>query len=563
MHAAMGNSKFCFIPRGKSAWSLRLFESLFTNCVPVLLSDKWELPFEDFLDTTKFVIKWPAANTTNLLGFLRSIPDAVVDRYMAAAREVRCWYQYPPKRIDVRHGMRKAHNLCQDETVSAYDGILKTLMLKKRGGVSNGVRRDQYKLLEGQYDANEVDEGVVPSRAGAASGGGVDSGRGKKNGESGGSTMGGAGAAGVVVEAGSEQAESRDRGFYSVLDEANRELSGWNKDMKQKPADSVEGKMRQMYGGQLQETAEDRAFLHENPWVAPESKSLRILDGISQQAEGMKAAERVRIAENKIPAEARLWQQRAGRQASFSEKKPNEIEQVLRQIEEVSQQLAARIRNDPPALSRTFMEDLEALIRQNIILKTESEKSAVRMLELQDEVTKLRQDADRNQETFDSMRVTLAKTTNERNELAEECRHGLAMQERDEYARQIVKGEKRLVEYEKTIKDLEDKLKTKDRQLQQGEAERERLKYLGRKQAEKFKDDVTRLVSDKKALRTFLQSMQSGGDFDVGLSGGAGDSGGGVQGGSGAIRSGDDDFDSVMERSVRQSGVTMLRKPFY
>lgn len=80
--------------------------------------------------------------------------------------------------------------------------------------------------------------------------------------------------------------------------------------------------------------------------------------------------------------------------------------------QEVSQQLAARIRNDPPALSRTFMEDLEALIRQNIILKTESEKSAVRMLELQDEVTKLRQDADRNQETFDSMRVTLAKTTN-------------------------------------------------------------------------------------------------------------------------------------------------------
>lgn len=114
MHAAMGSSKFCFIPRGKSGWSLRFFESLFTNCVPVLLSDQWELPFEEFLDLSEVVIKWPASDTKGLLDYLRSIPDAVIEKYMAKAREIRCWYQYPPKKIDVRHGMRKAHNLCLD-----------------------------------------------------------------------------------------------------------------------------------------------------------------------------------------------------------------------------------------------------------------------------------------------------------------------------------------------------------------------------------------------------------------------------------------------------------------
>eukprot|EP00392_Amoebophrya_sp_AT5.2_P018033 g18482.t1 len=65
MHALMGASKFCFVPRGKSAWSLRFYEALFADCVPVLLSDFWELPFEDFLDYSKFVIKWPANHVSD------------------------------------------------------------------------------------------------------------------------------------------------------------------------------------------------------------------------------------------------------------------------------------------------------------------------------------------------------------------------------------------------------------------------------------------------------------------------------------------------------------------
>merc|ERR1712003_174996 len=97
MHGTMGNARFCFVPKGKSAWSLRFFEALFANCVPVVLSDHWELPFEAFLDLPSFVIKWPMhAVDDKLLDVLRQTPDEVVEAYMARSRESRCWFVYPP-----------------------------------------------------------------------------------------------------------------------------------------------------------------------------------------------------------------------------------------------------------------------------------------------------------------------------------------------------------------------------------------------------------------------------------------------------------------------------------
>ncbi|CAD7934316.1 unnamed protein product [Amoebophrya sp. A25] len=196
----------------------------------------------------------------------------------------------------------------------------------------------------------------------------------------------------------------------------------------------------------------------------------------------------------------RPWQ-RQQQPTGFAGKKANELESMLSEIE-------SRIKQEPAVIPRSFLEDLEALIRQNAILKAESEKNALKMIEMQEEVTKLRADADQNQDTFNSMRALLAKTTNERNELAEQARHGLATRERDEYAKQIVKVERIARDYEKHIAELESMVKSKDRQLAMAETEKAKLKSLGRKQAEKFKDDVTRLVHDKKSLRAFLDKIQ-------------------------------------------------------
>ncbi|CAJ1425637.1 unnamed protein product [Effrenium voratum] len=116
MHQAYGNAKFCFVPRGKSGWSLRFFEALFAGCVPVMISDKWELPFEDFLDVTRFVIKWPSTQIgSQLIAYLRSLPDHIVQEYMEEAKRVRCWYFYPPKKLDVRSNLQRQHKVCPEE----------------------------------------------------------------------------------------------------------------------------------------------------------------------------------------------------------------------------------------------------------------------------------------------------------------------------------------------------------------------------------------------------------------------------------------------------------------
>eukprot|EP00392_Amoebophrya_sp_AT5.2_P010030 g10061.t1 len=53
----MGASHFCLVPHGNTSWTNHLYNSFFAGCVPVILSDNMEVPFEDFLDWKKFSFK--------------------------------------------------------------------------------------------------------------------------------------------------------------------------------------------------------------------------------------------------------------------------------------------------------------------------------------------------------------------------------------------------------------------------------------------------------------------------------------------------------------------------
>ncbi|MCO5550929.1 hypothetical protein L7F22_004423 [Adiantum nelumboides] len=69
------NAKFCLAPRGESSWTLRFYESFFVECVPVILSDEMELPFQNVIDYREFSIKWPSSRISEeLLDYLYSIP---------------------------------------------------------------------------------------------------------------------------------------------------------------------------------------------------------------------------------------------------------------------------------------------------------------------------------------------------------------------------------------------------------------------------------------------------------------------------------------------------------
>ncbi|XP_038685017.1 probable glucuronosyltransferase GUT1 [Tripterygium wilfordii] len=111
------NAKFCFAPRGESSWTLRFYESFFVECVPVLLSDQVELPFQNVIDYTLISIKWPSTQIgPQLLEYLESIPDKDIEEMIARGRHLRCLWVYAP----------------ESEPCSAMQGIMWELQRKAR-----------------------------------------------------------------------------------------------------------------------------------------------------------------------------------------------------------------------------------------------------------------------------------------------------------------------------------------------------------------------------------------------------------------------------------------------
>lgn len=91
----MGRSHFCLVPRGSSAWTIHLYESFFFGCVPVILSDELEMPFQDVVDWPSLSIKWPEDEVgPKLLEHLRSIPIETIAAMKSRLEQAACYFDF-------------------------------------------------------------------------------------------------------------------------------------------------------------------------------------------------------------------------------------------------------------------------------------------------------------------------------------------------------------------------------------------------------------------------------------------------------------------------------------
>ncbi|TVU05729.1 hypothetical protein EJB05_48908, partial [Eragrostis curvula] len=103
--AGMSSSKFCLNIAGDTPSSNRLFDAIVSHCVPVVISDDIELPFEDVLDYSEFCVFVRAADAAKkgfLLRLLRGMTRDEWTRMWRRLKEVahHFEYQYPSRQGD-------------------------------------------------------------------------------------------------------------------------------------------------------------------------------------------------------------------------------------------------------------------------------------------------------------------------------------------------------------------------------------------------------------------------------------------------------------------------------
>lgn len=101
----MRSAKFCLHPAGDTPSSCRLFDAIVSHCVPVIVSDRIELPYENELDYTEFSIFFSVQEALQpgyIVNELRKIPKEKWLEMWESLKSIshHFEFQYPPKKDD-------------------------------------------------------------------------------------------------------------------------------------------------------------------------------------------------------------------------------------------------------------------------------------------------------------------------------------------------------------------------------------------------------------------------------------------------------------------------------
>ncbi|XXG41535.1 hypothetical protein AAC387_Pa01g1974 [Persea americana] len=135
----MRSSKFCLHPAGDTPSSCRLFDAIASHCVPVIVSDYIELPFEDQIDYRSFSLFFSveeALRPDYLLGQLRQIKkERWLEKWNALKNVAHHFeFQYPPKKDD-------AINMLWRQVRNKLPAIRRAMHRDRRLKVSDWWRR--------------------------------------------------------------------------------------------------------------------------------------------------------------------------------------------------------------------------------------------------------------------------------------------------------------------------------------------------------------------------------------------------------------------------------------
>lgn len=101
----MKKSKFCICPSGHEVASPRIVEAIYAECVPILISQHYILPFSDVLNWEAFSIQVSVGEIPNLKKILMGISEEKYIRMQERVKQVQRHFLVndPPKRYDVFH----------------------------------------------------------------------------------------------------------------------------------------------------------------------------------------------------------------------------------------------------------------------------------------------------------------------------------------------------------------------------------------------------------------------------------------------------------------------------
>jgi len=76
----MTESVFCLNPLGWTPWTLRFYQAVMTRCIPIIIADNIEFPFESEINYSEFALKIPEKDVSDILETMRDMPEEERER---------------------------------------------------------------------------------------------------------------------------------------------------------------------------------------------------------------------------------------------------------------------------------------------------------------------------------------------------------------------------------------------------------------------------------------------------------------------------------------------------